>query len=659
MKRLLALLLLVIISATHAQGQKLGALRRMSQTARSTGNLVLERLLLSEILLISPDEGARFRLARNHFETGDFHEAIRLLTTKIGSAGNNDLQREAEALLGEAYFRSNQSDRARIVFTSLLDRMPNAAQPDDAALAAATALDLMDGGTKLAEAEHMRRANIYQFNRDFAGARLHFDAVLAAYPSGASAADAVFQIGRIYAQQRDYIEAVKWFERALEQHSTTAIAKDALLHGASAYSRFGKSKEAITRYQNYIDKYPNDERVERAYLNIVDIHRDQGGDTDALKWCVTTENAFKGKMPEALAVFAAARIHIAREDWQKALESLDRLRTFPDLGGPTVPGGTSFAEVAFLRGFVLEQLNRFADAIDVYLSVPDGRHEYYGWRATERLQQLAADPNAAPFAAQKADELEAGLKAKDADARRRYAQALLRVSNSPETRDKALDALKQAIKSLPAYKLPASKLEPSADAVDEPHVSALAAIEPQWRKLPADFPLELIPREHAVALYPAPYADELLVPASKRGIDPRLMLAIMRQESRFRPDTKSVSAARGLMQFIAPTATQVANDLGRRHFSQEDVFHAPTAILFGSHYMGGLFAQFPGQTEAVLASYNGGDDNVKRWLARARSAQPERYVPEIMFAQTKDYVVRVMANYRMYQHLYDERLQLK
>lgn len=650
MKRLPSLFLIAMIAAAVSNAQDHDTLRQMSQTARSSGNLILERLYLAKILLVSDDDGARFRLARNHYEAGNFSETIRLLTTP-GAARKDTIQREAEVLLGEAYLRSGHTERARQTFTALLDSMPNPAQPDDAALAAATALDLMDAGAKLAEAEHMRRANIYQFNRDFTAARLHFEAVLADYPGGPNAPEAIFQIGRGHAQLFNYIEAVKWFERVLEQHATAPVAKDALLHAASAYSRFGKSREAITRYQTFISKYPNDERVDRAYLNIVDIHRDDGADTEALKWCATTENAFKGKAAEAQAVFTEARIHIAREDWPAALNLLDRLRSMPELGGAAVPGGTSTAEVAFLRGFVLEQQKRLAEAIDAYLSIPDGRNEYYGWRATDRLRSLAGGAGSA-IAAQKADQFLAGLKAKDADTKRRHATALLRISTAPESRATALDTLRQSARSLPAYRVP---VFPARTDTADP----LSAIESLWRKVPADFPVDLMPREQAVALYPASFADELLRYATPRGVDPRLMLAIMRQESRFRPDAKSGSAARGLMQFTAPTATEVAGALGLRHFSQEDIFYAPTAILFGSHHMKDLFADFPGQPEAVLASYNGGADNMKRWLARARSAQPERYVPEIMFAQSKDYVQRVMANYRMYQHLYDENLQPK
>jgi soluble lytic murein transglycosylase len=61
--------------------------------------------------------------------------------------------------------------------------------------------------------------------------------------------------------------------------------------------------------------------------------------------------------------------------------------------------------------------------------------------------------------------------------------------------------------------------------------------------------------------------------------------------------------------------------------------------------------------EAVAASYNGGADNVARWVARSQVKDPGRYVAEIGFSQTKEYVFRVMSNYWMYQKLYSEQLQ--
>jgi soluble lytic murein transglycosylase len=131
----------------------------------------------------------------------------------------------------------------------------------------------------------------------------------------------------------------------------------------------------------------------------------------------------------------------------------------------------------------------------------------------------------------------------------------------------------------------------------------------------------------------------------------------MRQESRFRPDIKSYAAARGLMQFISTTAMRVAAELGRENFRQDDLYDPSTSILFGSHYVENLFKLFPNQPAAVAASYNGGEDNMHRWLGRSKSDVPGRYVPEIAFAQSKDYVFRVMSNFRMYQRMYDEGLK--
>lgn len=686
------------------------ALGRLAKLARQTGNLLLERIYLRRLDMSFPGSpiavAAPERLARNNLETGNYSETIRILTTagrnSASSAPPAAYRREREALLAEAYMLANRPEDAKRVFNEILNTMPDPAQPDDHARSAARALDSLEGGTDntvpdLDEAEHLRRAWIYQFNREFVDARLHYEAVIA--KSGPNAADAVFQIGRGYSQSGEYLAAMKWYERLLERYPESPAAKDALLQAAAAYSRVGKPKEAITRYESFIAKYPTDEKLDRAYLNIVDITRDQGLDQEALKWCSRTEQAFRGRSVEAVAIFTEARIYISREEWPSALAALEKLSSFADLGGAAIPGGTSAAEVAFLRAYVLEMSGRYAEAIDRYLSITDGRGEYYGGMASDRLRSLTKVEGAAPALAQKLAVLSEGLKGKDAGARRQNAQSMLRITLLPDLRERAITVLRAAIRSLPQYSgVPvqtqsASAARPGAEpkdgvidkllalglyddavleispaAVNTPEAMrifsrggradrTIAAAESFWKKVPADFPIDLISVDQAEALYPVVYRDELIRAASARSVDPRLLLAIMRQESRFRPDARSNSAARGLMQFIPATSMRIAGELGFRGFSQDDLYDPTTAILFGSQYLSGLFKTFHDQPNAVVASYNGGEDNVKRWLARSRSSDPERYVPELMFTQTKDYVQKVMASYRMYNIIYSEELR--
>ncbi len=692
---------------------------RLSRMARSTGNVMLERIYLNQILTFSPDalvaKSALSRLARSNFESDSYAETIALLTSprlfsnSQGSSGSEAALRDIKALLAESYYRNGDAQRARENFNDLLDSTPNQTQPDDVALIAVRNLDLLDGGNReeeapqLAESEYVRRAWVYQFNREFEPAKLHYEALISRHPSGTYAAEAVFQIGRGFAQQTEFVEALKWFERVLEQYPESSVVKEALLQAASAYGRVGRPKEALTRYQTFISKYASDDKLDRAYLNMVDILRDQGEDTEALRACEKVREVFKGKRPEAIALFTEARIYIAREEWQNALNTLERLRSFSDLGGSSVPGGTSVSEITFLRGYALEQLKRYSEAIEVYLSVSDGRGEYYGWRATEKLRSLA-DGDAAGAVVQAISRSAAALAEGDAGSREKHARAVLRLSEDAALRERAFDVLRSALPPLPKYlqqsadtrkdrqpKQSSSKLveklidlslydeaavEIEAERFDlaeklSPNAVRLiktfqlgeradlvvASAEPFWRTVPADYPIELMPRDKLKMLYPAPFADDMVRIPRENGIDPRLVLAIMRQESRFQPDAKSSAAARGLMQFISTTSDRVAAELGRDAFQQEDLYYPPTAILFGSQYLSNLFRIFPDKPDAVVASYNGGEDNMKRWLNRSRSNSADRYVAEIVFSQSKDYVHKVITGYRMYQFLYDEQLR--
>jgi len=187
---------------------------------------------------------------------------------------------------------------------------------------------------------------------------------------------------------------------------------------------------------------------------------------------------------------------------------------------------------------------------------------------------------------------------------------------------------------------------------------AVRFAEQTWKPVPADYLLELAPRELVELLYPVPFRESLLQNGNA-AVDPRFVLSIARQESRFQADAKSVAAARGMMQFIASTANDIAAQLKLQNFQQDDLYNPDTSIRFGSQYLANLFQQFPNQPQAVAGSYNGGADNLARWIARSHANEADRYVPEIGFSQTKDYVYKVLANFWNYQRLYDAKLQPK
>ncbi len=156
--------------------------------------------------------------------------------------------------------------------------------------------------------------------------------------------------------------------------------------------------------------------------------------------------------------------------------------------------------------------------------------------------------------------------------------------------------------------------------------------------------------------FPVVYRTELLRYAKSRGIDPRFILAIMKQESSFRADAKSPAAARGLLQLTFDTALKYNRQAGFPALEAEDLYRPDVNIAVGSVYISELKNQFGGLYEAIAASYNGGEDNAARWLERSKPKEAGIFAAEVGFAESKNYVFKVMNNYRVYRELYDENL---
>jgi len=157
-------------------------------------------------------------------------------------------------------------------------------------------------------------------------------------------------------------------------------------------------------------------------------------------------------------------------------------------------------------------------------------------------------------------------------------------------------------------------------------------------------------------LYPAPYRLAIVNAAKTRKIDPRFILALIRQESVFKPLAKSPAGARGLLQLTMDAAQKYAAGAGLGPIRENQLYQPETSIVLGAQYLQTLADMFPKLLEPVAASYNGGEDNVARWLKRSNHNDPGVFTSEIGFDETKEYVQKVMSNYRVYRQLYTAEL---
>lgn len=135
--------------------------------------------------------------------------------------------------------------------------------------------------------------------------------------------------------------------------------------------------------------------------------------------------------------------------------------------------------------------------------------------------------------------------------------------------------------------------------------------------------------------------------------------AIARQESQFDRNAVSHAGARGLMQLMPGTAAEVANRLGLGY--RREALNADTNynIQLGSSYFQRMFALY-GSYPLAVAAYNAGPGNVNKWIRangdpRLPGGDMVRWVENIPYFETKNYVQRVLENAVVYDLLNPQR----
>lgn len=154
------------------------------------------------------------------------------------------------------------------------------------------------------------------------------------------------------------------------------------------------------------------------------------------------------------------------------------------------------------------------------------------------------------------------------------------------------------------------------------------------------------------ARYPFPYFQEIEKWSISRQLNPLLVTALMRQESRFQTKIKSPVGATGLMQVMPSTAAWIAPQMNA-DIKKINLENANDNIMLGTWYLDYTHRQYNNNSMLAIASYNAGPGNVAKWLQTIPKRDPDEFVEEIPFDETKNYVRQVFGNYWNYLRLYN------
>lgn len=443
---------------------------------------------------------------------------------------------------------------------------------------------------------------------------------------------ALYRMGRSYWGLNDLNKAVATLNGVIK--ADRSLAGKAYLTIGQVEAQRGRWAQAIDAYHK-ATKYGGESGV-TAQWKLSRIYRDQGKASQAA--------ALERRIIQAYPWSEEATTILWNEFW-----GAYRARRFNDaiINGKRLaqhhPYHISGQAASYWLGRIYEQRGQHADALAVYRGLmgrsPAG---YYGWRARWREQALAGKSQDPWFSTRPGRAVqEPPIRWHDLlSARERELMAGVKGTALP----KEMLAWPESVREL-LFLRQFDIADWFATGSRSPNLKAwMSFLQMRYRQSIREEKGE--PR----LAYPLGFAPLLTGAAGRHGVDPLLLAALVREESRFDPTAKSWVGATGLAQLMPFTAEWVFNHV-------PDVKGRPltdphTNLQLGAWYLAHTHKVFDGASMYAVAAYNGGPGAVSKWRRQYSVGGPDEFVEMIPYEETRHYVMKVFSSYWNYVKLY-------
>ena len=520
----------------------------------------------------------------------------------LAQAGRSlDVARLARAL--------GDSSRARDALYALMARAP---ESDDAAAAVGVALA---GLAPRTPPEYVALARAMKSHGGGADARLEVERALR---QGDSSAATLVLAGELLAGAGRYRDAERAYRAATRDSALGALA---IYRRARILARLGDAG-ATQALSGFAQSFAGDTAAPTALYVLGDMLADRGEWAEAARWFDELIARYPADLRASLARFRLAA-QALRDSLRDSASALFRAEV--------AAGAPQRMSARFWLGKLALLSGDSAGARAAWLTLArEDSVGYYGLRARREVNlpplRFAAAPAPAPSAA-----IAASLGRVDT-----LLLAGLDTAAQAEVRTILGRAPQQDVDALLAW----------SDGLARRGFGP-AAVRLGWQaalKAPND------PRVLR-AIFPWPNRRAVEGEAAEFGVDPLLLVAIVRQESVFDAEALSPAGARGLAQLLPGTAALTARGLDVT-FYPEWITVPDLNLHLGAAHLQELLARFPGRVDAAVAAYNAGTAPVTRWLARPGADDPDQFIESIPYQETRGYVRSVLRNRELYRALY-------
>ena len=163
-----------------------------------------------------------------------------------------------------------------------------------------------------------------------------------------------------------------------------------------------------------------------------------------------------------------------------------------------------------------------------------------------------------------------------------------------------------------------------------------------------EYDFSALPKKYWELFFPKDYWKLIQRQARLNGLDPYVVMGLIRQESAFNPRAVSSANALGLMQILPSTVSRTRR--GRIRAAQR-LFDPAYNVPFGCRHLRAMLRIFNGSLEQALAAYNAGDSRVRNWISQREFRDEVEFLETIPIPATRGYVEAVLRDAAIYRRL--------
>jgi soluble lytic murein transglycosylase len=554
-------------------------------------------------------------------------------------AKTSTLNRLSQFYLGRVYLLQNDSTAARNTFLKLI----SATKEDDITSQALLELDDMEG-SNLSGEQAVSRGKLAFRVWNFELAKKYLE------PYSTDNITNAYFYARSIAFLGETQKALKILQSAADQWPEDQMARLCRHQYGNLCLRMAEYKKAGDAFEKLRRNTPT-QGMDDATEKYVHALRAQSRIAEALKTVSLYCNA-KSKKNRHQAIFLRGRIYFQGGHYREAYTDFDTL-----LKASLVPG----RENLFWKALTLEKMKQLQEASSLYDQLSHG-NDFYSLLAIDKYRELNKRD---PFGSKETGNFQIGTlpgpenlqQVQDLYSKDDVVPALLYL--------KLYDEAANNLQSISNDDWALMNVNPADRQQKYLTLAYLAGLGENFGTATyySELFVKSVPDRNAIyaasepvlrALFPMPYYEPVYRFSIQRNLDPFLVLAIMRQESKFKRFARSPAFARGLMQLIPSTANRIASDLGLKEFSVEHLYRPEVNINLGTRYIQQIIQRFGRRLEVIAAGYNSGESNVRRWLDCTNTNETFEFFSNIDLPETKAYVMIVRGNYESYKRTYQK-----